>query len=116
SSWSARSSSRDAVSMGSSSPGGRAVAVTGFSSGVVINGDLGGLPQRLAGEDVAGFDLGRLEGVVAPHRRGAVGDPGPAGAADAALAGKRQIGPDPLGAVQDRGARGQGEGGAAGVE
>src|SRR3984885_9443732 len=102
--------------MGSSSPGGRAVAVTGFSSGVVVNGDLGGLRQRLAGEDVAGLDLGRLERVVAAHHCGAVGDPGPAGAADAALAGERLVGPFPLGAVQDRGARGEGEDGATAVE
>ena len=46
--------------MGSSSPGGVAVTVTGISSGVVINGDLVGLGQSLAGEGEVYIDFGFL--------------------------------------------------------
>src|SRR6202012_3453350 len=108
-------SSVDAVSMGSRSPGELAIVVMVVSSRVVVDGDLVRRGHGLAGQHVAGVDLVRLQGVVAPHGPGAAGDLGPAGAADPALAGERQVGPDLLGPVQDRRAGRQGEGGGAPV-
>ena len=56
----------------------------------------------LAGEHEATLDLVVVEGVVAPHVDLAGGDLGPAGAADAALAGERQVVAGGGGAVEDR--------------
>src|ERR1019366_9196515 len=111
-----RSSSSDAVSIGSSSPGGVAAAVMAVSSRVVVDGDVVGAGYGLAGQDVAGVDFALLEGVVAAHGRRPPGDLRAAGAADAALAGERQVGPDLLGAVEDRRAGREREGGRPPVE
>src|SRR5689334_8593734 len=69
-------------------------------SGIEVHSDA--LPDRirLAGEHEAGLDLGWFERIVAAHLDLAVGDPGPAGAADAALASEREVGPHRLGAVE----------------
>ena len=48
--------------------------------------------MRLAGQHEALGDLARLERVVLVHPHLALEHPGPAGAADAALAGVRQVG------------------------
>ena len=66
--------------------------------------------------DVARVDLVLLQRVVAAHGDLALGDQRAAGAAHAALAGERQVGPDPLGRVQDRGAGRDGHRGAAAVQ
>ena len=72
--------------------------------------------ERLAGQDVARVDLGGFEGEVAAHVRLARGDPRAAGAADAALAGERQVRAGALGAVEDGRVPGQGERGGTAVE
>src|SRR5580658_4056369 len=84
-------------------------------SGVVVDGDLVAERHGLAGQDVAGGGLALFEGVVAAHGRLAGDDLRPAGAADAALAGERQVRADPLRAVEYRGAGRQGERRAAPV-
>src|ERR1700683_4757058 len=116
SSCSARSSSTEAVSMGSSSPAALTAAVTRVSLDVVVNGDFVGLRQRLTGEDVAGVDLTRFQGVIAAHDRPPFDDLRAAGAADAPLTGERQVGPGFLGTVEDGRAGRKGERGAAAVE
>src|SRR5262245_41103005 len=58
-------------------------------SGIEVNGDAVADGVGLAGEHEAGLDLGGLERVVAAHLDLALRDPGPAGAADAALARER---------------------------
>src|SRR5487761_1084686 len=73
----------------------------GSGSAVVVDSHGIGDRQRLAGQRVARRELGILERIVAPHRDLALGDQGPAGAADAALAGERQVGADLLGTVED---------------
>ena len=56
----------------------------------------------LAGEDEAGGELGGIEGEVAAQVDLAGDDTGAARSAHPALAGERQVGPDALGAVEDR--------------
>ena len=72
--------------------------------------------QRLTGQDVAGVELALFQCVVAAHGRLACDDLRTAGAADAALAGERQVRPDLLGAVEDRRARREAQRRAAPVE
>src|ERR1700733_5323265 len=105
----------EAVSIGSRSPGALAVAVMAVSSRVVVDGDVVREGYGLAGQHVAGGHLGLVECVVAAHGGLAPGDPCPAGAADAALAGERQVRPDLLGAVENGRSRRQGERGRAPV-
>src|SRR5262245_20666782 len=85
-------------------------------SGIEVHCDV--VPDRegLAGQDEPGLHLGGLERVVASHVDLALGDPGPAGAADTALAREREVGPHRLRAVEDRVVPGQRRGGAEPVE
>src|SRR3954449_8590717 len=78
-------------------------------SGVVVHRDGVGQGKGLAGEHVAGVDLGRLEGVVAPHLHLAGRDPRPAGAADPALAGEGEVAADLLRRIQDGYVAGEGD-------
>src|SRR4051812_23480213 len=62
------------------------------TSAVEVEHDLLGGGVRLTGEHVAALDLVRLQRVVGVHGDGPLDEPGTAGAADAALAGERQVG------------------------
>src|ERR1017187_10190463 len=72
---------------------GRRLAASLVLSGVVVDGDLIRHRQGLAGQHVARGNLGLIEGEVTAHPHLPGPHLRPAGAADAALAGERQVGP-----------------------